>query len=764
VLACLLIQFPLGSRAQEMPAGSGDNLFNERCTLCHGSGAQGTDRGPALANNRRLRMSSEADLMDLIKNGRANMPSFSFLAADQLQALAGYVHGLNATVFETHPAGDIDHGKEIFFGGGQCITCHTAHGTGGDSAPDLSNIARSATVGELTRALRTPGKVLSPGYGLADLTLTDGSTLHGFVRERTADSVALQTMDGRLHLLNADEYRSLTLLSGSAMPAFTGPDSDLRDLVAYLSTLGGVRPGADSSARGTISEEDQRAVTDPGAGEWPTYSGRVTGNRHSTLKQVNVHNVATLTPAWVRPLPYAPLEVTPLVVAGVMYTAGPNQVYALDARTGAQIWEYTRPRSPASEISGDAVRGASRGVAILGHRVFYITDNAHLISLNALTGALLWEVSLPSQPGRFGGTSAPLVVGDLVVAGISGGDEGVHGFIAAYRAASGEEAWRFWTVPKAGEALAKTWEGDSDPQGGASWTTPSYDPETGALYVSTGNPWPDTDGDARAGDNLYTDSDLALDAKTGKLLWYFQYTPHDIHDWDANQPIVLVDVPYDGKPRKLLLHANRNGFFYVLDRINGQLLHASAFVKKLTWASGVGTDGRPQLLPGNEVTSGGVEACPAVRGATNWYSTAYDPQTRLYYVMSVEDCSVYRKSRMGGFGPVNHPDDPGYKVLRALSVDSGKIVWEMPMVGPTESNYSGVMSTDGGIVVFGDSSGGIVAADARNGHVLWRFQANQIIKASPMTYTVSGRQYISIASGSNILVFALPVRQPTAVH
>lgn len=453
------------------------------------------------------------------------------------------------------------------------------------------------------------------------------------------------------------------------------------------------------------------------------------------------------------------LELSPLGLQpadGVMYVTGPNQVLALDATTGAEIWNFTRARSSAGNISGDAARGASRGAALLGDRVFFVTDDAHLLCLHRLTGAVLWEVAMPEQPGRYGGTSAPLIVDDLVIGGMSGGDEDVRGFVAAYRATTGERVWRTWTVPTAGEALADTWKGDSNPKGGASWLTPSYDKETGVLYVSTGNPYPDTDGDARGGDNLYTDSDLALDARTGKLLWHFQFTPHDLHDWDANQPIVLIDGALRGAQRKLLLHANRNGFFYVLDRTNGGFLQGTPLVENLTWASGIDVDGRPKVLPGSEPTSTGVETCPAVRGATNWYSTAFNPDTQLYYVMTVEDCTLYRKAHDGGYGPVEHTDNPPRKVLRAIRVDSGKFAWEMPMVGHPERNYSGVLSTAGGLIFFGETGGSIAAADAASGKVLWHFESNQILKGSPMTYAVKGRQYVAIAAGANILAFALP--------
>jgi len=755
-MAVLCSHMAPGSAEVAQPPPAVDSAqFGQTCSVCHGGGAEGTDRAPALTNNRRLRSASEADIANIIKNGRGNMPSFSFLPAAQIQSLARFVHSLNADAFDTRPAGDTQAGAGIFFESGHCAECHTAQGRGGINGPDLSNIGHLLTVSELAQSLREPGAKIATGYGLVDVTLRDGGSLRGFARSRTSHSLALQTLDGKLRLLSDAEYSNVVPEKGSSMPAYDGSPEQTRDLIAFLSTLGGVAPGGDISTHENVPREAIESVLQPKPGSWPTYSGNVDGNRYSQLGDVNVHNVAALRPAWVHPLPYSPLETTPIVVDGVMYVTAPNQVYALDARTGSEIWNYTRPRSTAGEISGDAAKGANRGVGILGDRIFFTTDNAHLICLQRLTGALLWDIALPGQPGHFGGTSAPLVVGDLVIAGVSGGDEGIRGFVAAYKATTGEQAWRFWTVPRPGEPNAQTWIGDPDPQGGASWTTGSYDAKTGVLYVGMGNPYPDTDGDNRGGDNLYTDSDLALDAKTGKLLWHFQFTPHDVHDWDANQPIALVDARFHGTDRKLLLHANRNGFFYVLDRTNGKLLQATPFVKKLTWASEIGADGRPKLLPANATTVGGVETCPAVRGATNWYSTAYSPVTQLYYVMTVEDCTVYHKAHDGGYGRADHPDDPAMKVLRAISVETGKIVWELPMDGSPESNYSGVLGTQGGLVFYAESSGGFAAADAKTGKSLWHFDTNQAVKASPMTYMIDGRQYVTIASGSNILSFTL---------
>jgi PQQ-dependent dehydrogenase (methanol/ethanol family) len=745
--------------AQEADSGaqiaSARDQFQRTCALCHGSNAEGTDRGPALGNNRRLRSVSVNEIADVIKDGQGGMPSFP-LPASELHAMAVFIKSLNATAYEMPPGGDVTAGERFFFGAGACSQCHMVMGRGGTNGPDLSEIGRQLTVTELGQWLENPGARSVPGYSVVNVQLRDGTSLRGFARGRGTHNLQLQTFDGRFHFLSEGEYTAITDEKPSFMPPFAGTPEERRDLTAFLSRMGGIRIGAAPAQQQGVSQNAIDAILSPASGNWPTYSGTVNGNRYSALSQINKENVSTLRLDWSYSIPYFGLETTPMVLDGVMYVTGPNEVDALDGRSGHEIWRYSRPRTPGGTIAGDAAKGANRGVAVLGDRIFFVTDDAHLICLHRVTGDVLWDIFMPEEPEHYGGTSAPLVVGDLVVAGVSGADEGIRGFVAAYKAATGELAWRFWTVPRADESGSETWKGNgSTISGGSTWLTGSYDVETGVLYWATGNPYPDTDGDNRGGENLYTDCDLALDAKTGKLLWYYQFTPHDLHDWDATEPLVLVDAPFHGSPRKLLLHANRNGFFYILDRTNGKLLQATPLVKKLTWASGIGENGRPDLLPANETSAGGVKTCPAVRGATNWYSTAYNPATHLYYVMTVEDCTIYRKSQNGGYGRVDDPADPAMKYLRAFDIETGKVAWEKPLIGPAEANYSGVLSTAGGLVFFGETSGGFAAVDAKTGEYLWHFEANQPWKASPMTYTAAGRQYVAVASGASILSFAL---------
>jgi alcohol dehydrogenase (cytochrome c) len=503
-------------------------------------------------------------------------------------------------------------------------------------------------------------------------------------------------------------------------------------------------------------------IAQPRPGAWPTYHGNLSGNRFSPLDQIDATTIHGLAPKWMFTIQGAPraLQNTPVVVDGVMYVTSVNEAYALDARSGRQTWHYSRPRTQG--LAGDAATGINRGAAVLGDRVFMVTDNAHLIALQRDTGALLWDVEMADSRQNYGATGAPLVVNDLVIAGVSGGDEGVRGFLDAYRASTGERAWRFWTVPARGEPGSETWIGRAIEHGcAATWLTGTYDPESRLLYWPTGNPCPDYNGDERRGDNLYSSSVLALDPETGRLRWHYQFTPHDLHDWDANQTPMLVDVRFHGEARKLLLQGNRNGFFYALDRLTGKVLLAEPFVSNVTWANGIGGDGRPLMRSGNEPTREGQRVCPAVAGATNWPSTAFSPVTGLFYVFAEESCAIYTKNDQSWeagksfYGGVTRRA-PGTsamgKALKALDIQSGKTAWEVQVGGGILG--SGLLATAAGLVFYGADEG-FVAVDATSGKRLWQFNTNQSFRAGPMTYAVDGNQYIAVAAGSNILAFSL---------
>ncbi len=765
LVVILLLCWSSGFAVAQGPADKSSDreateLFSRRCAGCHGEGATGTDRGPSLRDNRTLRSSSQDQIENLIRNGtRGGMPAFPLPPAE-LKALSGMVHGFNVSAYEAKPPGNPTAGEQFFRN--QCHYCHMVAGRGSVNGPDLTNVGRELTVKDIELALDDPTASASirsgtncPGYTwcamdpwtVATVRLKNGTELQGFLRGESKHDLQLQSFDGRIHVLTDTEYSQIVKDKKSKMPALKATEEQRRDLLAYLSTLNGSATGPNAEAK-DISPEAIRQIMDPNPADWTTYYGNASGNRRSILKQISTENVGKLQLQWSYTLPHDQLETTPLVSDGVMYVTGPNQVCALDSQTGHQIWCYSRPRSPADSIPGDAAKGANRGVALLGDRVFFATDNGHLISLNRLTGGLMWDVNMPLGSGPYGATAAPLIVGDLIISGIAGGEGPIRGFIVAYYAATGREVWRFWTVPDSNDPAKETWRGPvrETGGGGATWITGSYDAEAGTLFWATGNPYPDFDGSPRGGDNLYTNCVLALEATTGKLRWYFQFTPHDLHDWDATQPLVLVNARFRGSERKLLLQANRNGFFYVLDRTSGKLLLAEPYVKRLTWAKGVDANGRPQLIEGNEPTAAGTKTCPGARGATNWHSTAFDPATGLFYVLALEDCNIFR-STSGLLTPVHDPANPPARFLRAIDIQTGKITWEIPQVGPPESSFSGVLSTAGGLIFYAETGGGFAAVAAKTGTTLWHFETSQQFRAAPMTYMVNGRQYVAVAAG-----------------
>jgi alcohol dehydrogenase (cytochrome c) len=384
--------------------------------------------------------------------------------------------------------------------------------------------------------------------------------------------------------------------------------------------------------------------------------------------------------------------------------------------------------------------------------------------LNRFSGELVWDTPIADWHQNYFATSAPLPAGNLVITGVGGGEHGANGLVAAFDQETGKEVWRFSSVPKRGEPGSETWQGKDIDHGGApTWFTGSYDPELDLVYWPTGNPSKEYNGDHRKGDNLYSDCILALDRKTGKLKWHYQFTPHDLWDWDSTETSVLIDANWQGQPRKLMLHADRNGFFYVFDRTDGKLLLAKQFLKNVTWASGIGADGRPIKLPNQEPAEGGTKVCPSQDGATNWFSPSYNPATGLYYFQTFEKCSVYQKSDGGeweagksylGGSQRTSPDPKPVRVLKALDIRTGTIVWELPQPGPAQS-WGGTLATATGLVIFGEEGGALMAADAATGKPLWSFQTNHTWKASPMTYSFDGKQYIGVAAGSNILAFGI---------
>ncbi len=515
------------------------------------------------------------------------------------------------------------------------------------------------------------------------------------------------------------------------------------------------------SAQSQVSyERIKQAANEPQ--NWLTYSGNYAGWRYSTLNQINSDNASRLSLQWAfQVADLGSFETTPLVVDGVLYGTGQeNRAFALDARTGRPIWRYRRSLPGTLNTCCGMV---NRGFAMLGDRLFMATLDAHVIALDSKTGNVVWDVKAADYRQGYTFTMAPLAVKNEIIVGASGGEYGIRGFIDAYDASTGRRLWRFDTVPGPGHPGHETWANDSWKTGGApAWLTGSYDPQLNLIYWPTGNPAPDMFGESRPGDNLYSNSMLALAADGGTLKWYFQFTPHDLHDYDSNQIPVLVDADWNGQPRKLLIQANRNGFLYVLDRTNGEFLSAAP-LGNVTWAKGIGANGRPILNANALPTLAGNVICPGAMGLTNWFSPSYDPDTKLLYVATSTECDVFTGARQqyrAGHDFVGSTDfaDPADKpagALKAFDPITGKEKWQFPyFVSPN----GGALSTAGGIVFAGDSDGNFIAFNAQTGKDLWHMQLGAAIYSTAVTYYLDGKQYVVIPAGSGLFAFA--VSQP----
>lgn len=600
----------------------------------------------------------------------------------------------------------------------------------------------------------------------------------------------------RLAALSDTELQSTILggLPGRGMPANNVSSADLPPLIAYLRTLrprpqgfqpyrlkaqlvnGQVLDGmlvAESFEDAQLRTDDNqlhllRRTDGPRFREvtsevdWSTYNGDISGNRFTKLSQITKANLRHVAPRWIFNMPnVSGLQGTPIVANGVMYVTSGNECYALDAGTGRPIWHFQRPRTHG--LVGNGAGGPNRGVALAGDKLFMVVDDAHLLALKRVDGTVVWDIQMADWHKNYSATSAPLVVGNLVIVGTAGGEDGARGFLAAFDVSTGKEVWRFWTVPLAGEPGSETWQGKGIEHGGAlAWFTGVFDAETDTLFWPSGNPGEDYNGDDRGGDDLYSDCILALDPKTGKLKWYFQSTPHDLWDWDASETPLVIDANWQGTPRKLLVQGNRNGFFYVLDRTNGKLLLGKQFIKELTWATGLEPNGRPIKVPGQEPSAVGTRVCPSQDGATNWYSPSFNPATGLFYMQTNEMCSIYMKRPaefefgkpfLGGAENTDRKSKQT-RILRALDLQTGAVKWELPEVGSART-WGGTLATATGLVFFGEDSGSFAAADAVTGKKLWSFEAGANWHASPMAYQFDGQEMIAVAANASIVAFAL---------
>jgi alcohol dehydrogenase (cytochrome c) len=656
----------------------------------------------------------------------------------------------------------------------RCAACHGADARG-QNGPNLTALwTAGATDDRVFQTIRrgVPGSVMPPSDAPDDeiraiiaflKTLAPpAASPSGNAPAERPQIVTVVTRDGqriRGERRNEDAFSIQLLDTRGRLQGYL--KSNIQEIVREEPSSGPGSPNGSSEGTPGITYRDiLDGLKDPS--RWLTYSGDYSARRHSPLTQITPANVHRLVPEWTLQTGTMTrgrgFEATPIASDGVLYVTGSNNfAWALDARTGRPFWQYRR------ELPADLTYGASapvnRGFGILGDRLFMVTLDAHLLAFDRRTGRIAWDTVLADYKIGYSATMAPLVLDGKVIVGISGGEYPTRGFLDAYDPQTGKRIWRFYTVPAPGEPGSDTWPSSAEVLargGGGTWTTGSYDSDLNTLYWGTGNPNPDYWGNGREGDNLYTNSMVAIDAATGTLKWHFQFTPHDTHDWDANQIPVLGDLTIGGTARKVVMLANRNGFFYVLDRLSGALLLAKPFTET-TWAREVDSRGRPIVL------NDGSKGClPDQWGGTNFNPPSFDPALGLFFINSRETCATYvtqepkmvpGRANMGGAVRVVDASK-AYGALRAIDPATGARRWEFKYTSPT---MAGVMTTASGLVFAGDNEGNFMAFESRTGRNLWRYQTGTPIwGAAPMTYMLDGRQHVVIASGTTLVSFVLP--------
>jgi len=753
-------------------AAAGKRVFDSACTPCHGSGGVGTERAPSLDSGRFKHGSEDFEIFQTIQKGvpGTQMPSFASFSADQVWQLVTYVRSLgqSGTQSADIPANaDPKRGQQLFFGSAQCTSCHEINGRGSLLAPDLSEVGNQTPDRIKAGMEHQPNfrrMFMGPNQRYVDVTLQDGKQLQGLVKNEDSLSLVLQTEAGDYKLLDRRRIRTLANSSRPLGPADLAQRfsaDQLADLLAYLAQQKQRAPVPIAAASGGVTYERLKgAANEPQ--NWFSYWGSYQSEHFSELQQINRSNVWTLQARWAAPLQgNSPLESTPVVVDGVMYVSGPpGDVYALDARSGLWIWGFHRQQR---QVNPFQINPFNRGVAVLGQRVFVVTLDNQLIALDARSGRVLWEKQVANTMEGYTMTGAPLALDNKVIVGISGGEMGIRGFVDAYDVNDGHPLWRFYTIPGPGEPGHETWSGDSWKTGsGGTWLTGSYDAQLNLLYWAVGNPGPDFDPERRQGDNLYTSSVLALNPDTGKLVWHYQFSPHDTHDWDSNEDLILADVPIGGRTRKVLLHADRNGFFYTLDRVTGKLISAVPFVTQ-TWNKGFDANGHPIVDPASIATRQGQKLSPGV-GGTNFQAPSYDATRHVLFLnyLDSEVTATYQPAQYksgqtftgANFGARHGASrEPEHGVM-ALDVLTGRRLWTFPVTRLTLP--AGVLATRGDVVFAATAEGNLLGLDAHSGKPLWHFQTNIAIMASPMTYSVDGTQFVAIAAGNTLYSFALP--------
>jgi PQQ-dependent dehydrogenase (methanol/ethanol family) len=758
---------------QPAAVAAGKTLYEQTCQSCHGGEARG-DRG-ALASGNFRHGSEDSDLFRTIRTGvpGTQMPAFSLLPADNVWRIITYLRSLNTNTAAANEVvtGNAAAGEEMFWGKGGCGRCHEVNARGMDVGPDLSDAGKNSAA--YLRSMTTNPNASRPkarrwfGPSAVRVTTRNGEEVAGIKRAEDNYTLIITDLSGKLRRFDrkdivAEHAEAKSLMPDNYSQMFS--PTEIQDLVAYLKSLKARDlaktiqvdlPGGLSFARLRNAQAEPQ--------NWLTYWGNYQGHHFSSLSQITPVNVKQLQAQWSVQMPPGPLlEATPLVFDGTMYTtyttASSAGVYAIDARSGLTIWEYDRRQAV---VNPNQINPFNRGVAVLGNRVFFGTLDAALVALDARSGRILWETQLADTMKGNSITGAPLAVKNKIIVGVAGGEFGIRGFIDAYDPATGKRLWRFNTIPGPGEFGNDTWSDDSWKHGsGAAWLTGSYDPDLDVLYWTVGNPGPGLNGAGREGDNLFTCSVVALDPETGQRKWHYQFTPGDTHDWDANEDVVLADSMLGGVKRKLMLQADRNGMFYVLDRTDGKLIFAKPYVKE-TWNRGFQPDGRPILLPEWKSTPKGNVVSPILIGGSNWQNPSYDPIHSVMYVVALDGGMGYRsipvnyeagRQYMGG-APFP-TDEPSKNALLAIDTMTGSVKWEYPTF--RVSMGAGALATGSGLVFLATGDGNLIALDASTGKSLWHFQTGGTISSSPISYAIEGKQFVAISAGDAIYSFALP--------
>ena len=773
---------------QPAAIAAGKTLYTAQCQNCHATGIATWQHG-----------SADGEIFLNIRNGIRNtaMQPYTQLSTDQIWQAIAYMRTLNtspAPVSTTSATvtGDTANGKLVFEGQGACLTCHQFNNKGIAVGPDLTS--STLTADQIIASINNPNAAAAApagggggrgrggrgggNVGRATVTATtaDGKIYKGTRKSQDTFTIQFTDTTGQYRSFDRADLKDLKIDNTSLMPsdyATRLTNAEIRDVAAYLKSA--ADPAAPADPAHSILSWNRILNSAKEPSNWLTYWGDLAGTHYSTLPEITSANVKNLQAQWMTPMAGdGQIQATPIVVDGIMYTTGPvgaanagtTQVVALDAKTGKQIWRFDRPQKVRNQYENNRV---NRGVSILDNRLFVGTLDAALIALDAHTGKQLWEAQLADTKEGYELTAPPLVVKDKIITGISGGEFGIRGFIEAYDPATGKKLWHFNAIPGPGEFGNDTWLGDSWQHGsGGTWMPGTYDPELNTVYWTVGNPGPNSNGDVRNGDDLFTCSVVALDPDTGQRKWHYQFTPNDTHDWDSTEDTILVDRVWHGQPRKLMLHADRNGVFYVLDRVTGKMLSATPFVRT-TWVREWDDNGRPIFLDGWRANAEGVTVYPSLGGGTNFQAPSYSSKTGWYYLVYHDSPGnfsagpqAYEAGRQyqgrgngGGFGggaPAGAA--PNTQGVMAIDPETGKVQWKFELT--QAALPPGLLATAGNVVFVATTEGSFIALDALSGKLLWRYNTGGALAASPISYAVDGRQYVAISGTGAVFSFALP--------